>query len=382
MVSSIGSQCTVIAMPLLTLVLTHSAAKTGVIGFLDLAPLALFMLLAGVVADRWNRKRLMIVTSALRLASITSVVVAVALHSITFAQLAIVAFIQATGATFYQTASSGAIRSVVPSEQLDIAAGMAQTRIATARLVGPPLGGALFGIARLLPFLADAVSYAVSIATLAAIRAEFQEARERDRAPLHTQVAEGFRFLWGQPFLRTTALIFTLGSIVSPASLLLAVVIIGKRQGLSAGEIGALNAAMGVALLAGSFVAGRVTRRLPMRTILVAELWSSCACAVFLLHPSVYLLLAGILPQSFVIPSTDTALTAYRYRVIPDRLMGRVTGVITNIALAVTPLGALGIGLLLANVSERAAVGVFAAIALGLAIWGTLSPSLRHPVVP
>jgi MFS family permease len=381
-VSSVGTQCTVLAYPLLTLAVTHSAAKAGVIGFLDLAPLALFILVAGVAADRWNRKTIMVVSSAIRLLAITSLVVAVGIHKITFVQLAIVAFVTASGAGFYSVASSGSIRSVVPPEQLSTAAGAEQARNATARLVGPALGGAFFGIARLLPFLVDAVSYVVSLVSLALIRTPFQETRERDRAPIHRQIAEGFRFLWTQPFLRTTALIFSIGNIVSPGSLMLAVIIVGKRQGLSSAQIGALSAVFGVTLLAGSFVAGYVVRRLPMRTILVAELWSSCSCGIFLVHPSVYVLLAGILPQSFVIPSTDTALSAYRYRVVPDRLLGRVTSVITNIGLGIAPLGTLGIGLLLSTVSERETVAVFAGIALVLACWGTLSPSLRHPVVP
>jgi MFS family permease len=285
-VSSIGSQCTVLAYPLLTLAVTHSAAKAGVIGFLDQAPLALFVLLAGVAADRWNRKSIMVVSSVIRLLSITSLVVAVGIHSVTFAQLAVVAFVTATGAGFYGVASSGSVRSVVPPEQLSMAAGTEQTRVATARLAGPPLGGALFGVARLLPFLVDALSYVVSLVTLALIRKPFQESRELDRSPIHTQIADGFRFLWQQPFLRTTALIFSLGNIVSPASLMLAVVIIGKREGLTSAQIGALGAVFGVTLLAGSFIAGYVTRRLPMRTILVVELWSSCSCAIFLLHPT------------------------------------------------------------------------------------------------
>jgi MFS family permease len=381
-VSSVGTQCTAIAYPLLALALTHSAAKAGVIAFLDLAPYALFMLLAGVAADRWNRKRIMFVASGVRLVSISSLVVGLMLHHATFAQLATVAFVQATFAAFYSTANSGSVRSVVAPHQLEEAAAIEQSRIASARLAGPPLGGALFGVVRWLPFLADAISYGVSLITLAGIRTQFQEARERETAPLRSQITEGVRFLWQQPFLRTTALIFTLGNIVSPASLLLAVVIVGKRQGLTGGEIGALNAGMGAALLAGSLVAGRVTRTLSMRTILVGELWASCSCAIFLVHPTVYLLLAGILPQAFVIPSTDTALTAYRYRVIPDRLLGRVTSVITNIGLLMAPVGSLAIGLLLAHLSEREAVGVFAWVAFALAVWGTLSPSLRQPVVP
>jgi hypothetical protein len=319
----------------------------------------------------------MIVTNVIRMLSITSLVVALALDDLTFAQLPIVAFIESTASAFFSVASSGALRSVVTEDQLGSAAGAEQARIAAVRLAGPPLGGALFGIARLLPFLVDAVSYVLSFVTLFLIRKPFQEQRERDRSPIRTQIAEGFRFLWSQPFLRTTALIFSLGNLVSPASLLLAMIIIGKRQGLSSGEIGALNAVFGGTLLAGALVAGYVNRRLSMRAILVCELWASCTCAVFLIHPSVYVLLAGTLPQSFVIPSTDTALTAYRFRVTPDRLLGRVIAVTRNIGLAIAPLGPLGIGLLLATVSARETVAIFAAVALVLAVWGTLSPSLR-----
>jgi hypothetical protein len=59
-----------------------------------------------------------------------------------------------------------------------------------------------------------------------------------------------------------------------------------------------------------------------------------------------------------------------------------VTAVITNIGLAIAPLGTLGIGLALSSLSERQTVAIFAGVAVGLAVWGTLSPSLRHPVVP
>jgi MFS family permease len=378
LISSVGSQCTVIAYPLVTLAITHSSAKAGFVGFMDLAPVALFLLLAGVAADRWNRKRMMIVTSVVRMLAISSLVIALVLGDLTFVQLPIVAFIESTASAFFSVASSGALRSVVSAEQLGGAAGAEQARIAAVRLAGPPIGGALFGVARLLPFLVDAVSYVVSFVTLFLIRTPFQEKRERDRSPLHSQIAEGFRFLWGQPFLRTTALIFSLGNLVSPASLLLAVIVIGTRQGLSSGAIGVLNAVFGATLLAGAFVAGYVTRRLSMRAILVTELWSSCTCAVFLLHPSVYVLLAGTLPQSFVIPSTDTALTAYRFRVTPDRLLGRVIAVSRNIGLAIAPLGPLAIGVLLETISERETVAIFAAVALSLALWGTLSPSLRN----
>lgn len=78
-----------------------------------------------------------------------------------------------------------------------------------------------------------------------------------------------------------------------------------------------------------------------------------------------------------MIPSTDTALTAYRFRVTPDRLIGRVMAVTRNIGLAIAPVGPLLIGVLLEHLSERETIAMFVAVAFGLALWGTFSPSLR-----
>src|SRR6185312_14123710 len=91
MLSTLGSSASQIAYPLLVLALTHSPAKAGVVGFAAFAPYVAFGLLAGVAADRWNRRRVMIGMDAVRVLAMTSIVVALALGSLTFAQIAIVA---------------------------------------------------------------------------------------------------------------------------------------------------------------------------------------------------------------------------------------------------------------------------------------------------
>jgi len=239
----------------------------------------------------------------------------------------------------------------------------------------PPLGGALFGIARALPFLADAVSYTFSIGLLLAMRTPFQEARRRGRSSLRERVAEGFRFLWGQPFLRICAVLFGLSNFIGPG-VLLAVVVIGRRQGLSGGQVGLLVAAFGACLLLGSFLSPLVRRRLPVRAVLLAEFWTWMGSGLFLIWPSVYVLAASILPTALAIPSSDSVVHGYRIAMTPDRLLGRVSSVWTTIALVIAPLGPLLAGLLL-EVSERAAVATFAASGLLLAVWGTLSPAIR-----
>jgi hypothetical protein len=138
-------------------------------------------------------------------------------------------------------------------------------------LAGPPLGGALFGVARALPFLVDAVSYAFSSLSLLLMRTPFEERREAVRSSLRSRLGEGFRFVWAQPFLRTCALLFGLTNFLGPG-LLLAVVVVGRRQGLSGGEVGALVAAFGACLLLGSLASPFVRRVLPVRAVFVLEL--------------------------------------------------------------------------------------------------------------
>src|SRR5205085_3444856 len=98
----------------------------------------------------------------------------------------------------------GAFRSVVPVWQLPTAVSAVQSRSAIVRLSGPPVGGALFGLARSLPFFADAVSYAFSTGSLLLMRTRFQEDRERDTATLREQFAEGIMYFARIPFLRAT----------------------------------------------------------------------------------------------------------------------------------------------------------------------------------
>jgi hypothetical protein len=141
--------------------------------------------------------------------------------------------------------------------------------------------------------------------------------------------------------------------------------------------VGALVAAFGACLLLGSFASPLVRRLLPVRAVLLLELWTWLGCAVFLVWPNVYVLTASILPTAIAIPSTDSVVHGYGIAMTPDRLLGRVESVRTTIALLIAPLGPLAAGLLLGAVSARATIAVFAGFGLVLAVWGTLNPSIR-----
>ena len=376
--STIGSQSTQIAYPLLVLALTHSPARAGIVGFAGVVPWAIFGFGAGVLADRAPRRRVMVTSDAVRIVAVTSVVVAIAVHHLTFAHVALVAFLEGTMFVFFNVAEFGALRSVVSTVQLPRAVAAEQARYSTVQLVGPPLGGALFGLGRALPFVANAASVLFSLGSILSIRTPFQEAREAAEAePLRAQLAEGLRWLWGRPFLRTCALLFTATNLIYEG-LILVLVVVGRRQGLSAGEIGGLIAAFGACSLVGSALAPMLQRLLSMRAIIIGSVWVPLSIAFFVLVPSVYVLLAVILPMMLFIPTTSATVIGYRVAVVPDRLTGRVNSAARTIALCGAPLGPLSAGLLLSATSPRLTIAAYALFLLVPALIGTWSPSIRN----
>ena len=376
LLSNLGTASTTIAYPLLVLALTHSPAKAGVVGFARAAPLAVLQIPAGIAADRFDRKWLMIAADFVRAVAIGSLVLAIATGHASFAVIPIVALVEGMGDAIFAAAQPGALRSVVPTQQLPDAATTQTGRSAAVDLVGPPVGGALFGIARSLPFFADVVSYALSTGSLLLMRTPFQEERERQTTTVTSRMREGFRFLWTQPFLRTTTLLFGLGNFIGPG-LLLAIVVIAKRQGVTPAVIGALTAAFGAAIVVGAILSGFVRRRLPPRTTLLLEFWAGVSIFIFLLWPNVYVLVVAVLPTAFVIPSSNAIVHGYRIAMTPDALLGRSESIRMAISLAIAPIGPLAAGFMLDATSARATVALFGGVALALAVSGTFSRALR-----
>jgi len=376
LLSTIGSQVTVIAYPLLVLALTSSPAKAGLVGFARLVPHVLLSLLAGVAADRWNRKRLMLAADGVRALAIASLAAAILLDRVAFWEIVLVVVVESVGSVLFVAAETGALRAVVPRQQLPAAVGAMRARAATVQLAGPPLGGLLFGLGRAVPFVFDAVSYTFSFLSLLAMRTPFQEEREHDRARLRTKVAEGFRFLWERPFLRTCAFLYGLGNFTIPG-VVLVLIVAAEREGLTSAGIGALLAAFGAGILLGALASPLFRRRLSMRAILLLELWTGLGIVAFLVWPSVYVLTAALVVQGVTLPVTDSVVDGYRIAITPDRLLGRVESVRSTIALGAAPFGPLAAGILLESTSPRVTVAFFAAFTLVLMLWGTLSPAIR-----
>jgi MFS family permease len=114
-----------------------------------------------------------------------------------------------------------------------------------------------------------------------------------------------------------------------------------------------------------------------MRAILLSEFWMAVVFGAFVAFPDVYVLAAAVALHAFWFPNTDSAMTAYSYTLIPDRLLGRAMAASNALRAVSAPIGPLVAGLLLAHTSPRLTVLVLAAPVVLAAVAGTLSAAIR-----
>jgi MFS family permease len=381
--SDLGGRVSGIAFPLLVLATTGSPAKAGVVGAAGTLPLLVLTVPAGALADRWNRKRLMIIADSVRCLALTSIVVTLATDSLSFAQIVVVAFFEGAGFAFFSVGERSALPSVVPDRQLEAALARNQARDYAATLGGTPLGGALYGLGRLVPFLFDAVSYLVSVVTLFLIRGTFRTevdaSSPQQVGRLLLDMHAGLAWFWRQSFIRTTALL-AMGSDLVLNALYLVVIVLARQRGASPELIGAMFVFLGAGGILGSFAAGRLARRLSMRALVVVTPF-----VVAVLAPLLILVPGRVMPgviygaMFFLFPAWNAAVGSRRLRLTPDEMQGRVASIATMFSLAPVFIASLAAGFLLEGAGTTPTVLVLCGVACLVALAALVSPAIKVP---
>jgi predicted MFS family arabinose efflux permease len=374
--SSLGSQVSLISYPLLVLALTGSPARAGVVGFARTLPVALLALPAGALADRVDRKRLMVGCDGVRAAALAALAIGIAAGAVPFALVVIVALIDGAGFIVTYVSERGAVRQLVAPDQLREAIARNESRTFGAMLAGPPLGGVLFGLARTLPFACDALSSLISASSKALIRSPFQEVRG-DQTP--SAAWQGLVWVWQRPFFRLCSLLFACSNPIF-SGLYLLVVVLARRGGASAPLVGAmLGIAAGGGLL-GALLAPRLQRRLSARFVLAAENWAiALAVPLLLLTRQAVLLGLIVAAAELITPVTNSIVVGYRVALAPDALQGRVQAASTLISFSAGWVGPLLVGVLLSGVGATATILVLTCWALALAIGASTARAFRVP---
>jgi MFS family permease len=384
--SELGSQSSAVAYPLLILALTGSAAKAGVVGLAKWLPLALFAIPAGALADRVDRKRLMIACDAVRMVGAGSIVAMLVISAPSYAQIIAVAFLDGALFTTSYVCERGALRQVVPTEQVQNAVAQNEARSFAASIAGPPLGGALFAAARSLPFIGDTASFLCSMTMISLTRSRFQAASSAVPSvprKIRSDIVGGFEWLWQHPFFRVTSVLFALGNPVFTGLYLLAI-LLAKQHGASAATVGLMLAIVGVGGLLGALCATKIRRVTSARTIIVAEEWLLLVLVLGLLLVRNALVIGLLIAAAeFITPAVNSIVAGARVAAAPDHLQGRVQAAATLATMSLGWLGPLAVGLCFQQGGATATILILAAWTLIPAGIATLAPALRaDPPLP
>ena len=376
-VSSVGGETSQLALPLLILSLTHSPTQAGLAGALRSLAYLLLGLPAGALVDRWDRKRTMIVCDAGRALALGSIPLALALGHLTMAHLYLVSLIEGTLFVFFGLAESAALPRVVAKAQLPAATAQNEVTGGVVTLVGPVLGGGLFGLARGLPFLVDAISYGASLLSLSWIRLPFQGERQPQVRQLGAEMWEGLIWLWRQPVVRALALLHGM-LVLSTSGVTLLMLVIAEHRRAAPFAIGVMFGIGGLGGMLGALLGAQAHKRLRLGQIMVGAFWLFAVLwPLFAVAPSL-LALGAILAAFWVVDEIyDVSQISYRLALIPDALRGRVNGAFRLVAFGCDALGIALTGLLLQQIGVPGTILCIEAVLLALAGAATLNRALR-----
>lgn len=374
-ISSTGTQISQLAFPLLILALTGSPAQAGFAGALRALPYLIFSLPAGALIDRWNRKYVMIFCDTGRALSMGSIPLALALGHLTVLQLFIVSAIEGTLYVFFNIAEAACLPRVVPKAQLPAATAQNMATDGITVLAGPPLGGAIYLVGRVLPLLADAISYGFSVISLCFIRVDFQEKRTATRRSLWVEIWEGLKWLWQQPLIRFMALL-TGGSNLLSAGYALIIIVLGQHMHASSFIIGLIFAIGGIGAILGAIIATPLQKRLSFGQAIIGTMWTFAVPMPFMIiapNPFVLGLVTAIM---FIAgPIYNVVQFSYRSAIIPDELQGRVNSVFRLIAFGGQPLGLALTGIFIQSIGVTPTILIDTA---GLALLALAAMANKH----
>lgn len=347
-VSALGDGVRMTALPLLAVSYTTNPALLALLTAAGTVP-TLLSPLAGVAADHWPRKRLMIRVDVVRAVLVGLLALAVFTHVANLALLCVVAFLLGLGEVLFVISAQSFLPEVVPTERLATVNGRLQAvQLVFQDTVGQPLGGLLLAAALALPFVVDGASFALGVVILATVRmlvpdgpAEPGPARPR----WAEMIRDGFRYLRGDRLLLLLA--FMLGVInfcivgVSAVFVLYVLHVLG----LSKTAYGFFLALGAIGGLLGGLAAGKLRSRFGLfPTVLGALAINGLCCLLMgLVHETVaavlgffVLNLGGVVYQALTV--------AFRQTSVEKGMLGRVNGVYRLIGTGPAPLGAIAAG--------------------------------------
>jgi MFS family permease len=382
-VSEVGSAVTQLALPLTAVVaLRASTFQVGLLTAAASAAFALIALPAGALVDRQAKRRVMIWCDAARVLIIGWIPLAAALGALAMWQLYAVALSAGVCTVFFDVSYQSYLPVVVPRDQLVDGNGKLGATQSFAQVSGPSLGGGLVGlVGAATAMTADAVSYAVSVLSLLAVRAPEQPPPRRQRRRLKAEIGEGLSFVMRHPILRKIAACTGTANLFGAVTTALEIIFLVRVLHVRPAEVGLLVAAAGLGGIAGGIASGRLARRIGSARLI----WFSMlvlglpAFLIPLAEPGwrVAAYPVGFAAFSFTAVVYNVAQVSYRQAICPPHLLGRMNAAMRWVVWGTLPLGGLIGGALGSVLGVRPTLWIGVAGSWAAGWWVFFSPLRR-----
>jgi MFS family permease len=337
-----------IVLPLLAVRLTESPLLIAGLALAARLPWLLFVLIAGALADRLDRRRTMRNVQVFRVATVGLLVVLSLTDALSLPILYITALVLGIAETFFDTAAQSILPSIVGKERLSLANGrLFGVELVMNQFVGPPLGGLLIVISLPFALSSSVIGYAIAAVGLSIVVGNFKPVRTGPPTRLTTDIGEGLRYLWTRPVLRTLAMMVGVMNLASAATQAIFVLFALGPMGLTEPEFGLLATTFAIGSLAGSFAAAALERRFGRVPLLfTCVIISAFSFAVPAFTTNVFAIGGSFVITGLFIVVWNVITVSLRQRIVPDHLLGRLNSAYRLLAWGTQPIGALAGGLI------------------------------------
>ncbi|CAN5516522.1 MFS transporter [soil metagenome] len=346
-VSNLADGIFFIVLPLLAVRLTDSPLLISGLALVSRLPWLVFVLIAGALADRMDRRRTMRNVQLFRVVAVGVLVVLSLVDGLSLPVLYVAALALGVAETFFDTAAQSILPSIVGKEQLSSANGrLYGVELVANQFVGPPLGGLLIVVSLPLALGSSVIGYAIAAVGLSIIVGNFKPVRTGPPTRLTADIGEGLRYLWDRPVLRTLAMMVGVMNLASAATQAIFVLFALGPMGLSEPEFGVLSTTFAIGSLAGSFTAAALERRFGRVPLLFAcVIVTALGFAVPAFTTNVFIIGGSFAITGLFIVVWNVITVSLRQRIVPDHLLGRLNSAYRLLAWGTQPIGALAGGL-------------------------------------
>lgn len=385
-VSLVGTYMQQVAMSWLVYRLTGSAMLLGIVGFTSLIPNFFITPLAGVLADRWNRRRLLIVTQILALIQAAALAAAVMTGIIQVWQIILFSLLLGVVNAFeIPLRQAFVVEMVSDREDLGNAIALNSSMLNSARLIGPAIAGLLVAATgEGICFIINSISYLAVIMALLAMRVEPVSQGGRARRRILHELREGFAYTYGFESIRSILLLLALVSLMGMPYTVLVPIFAKEILGGGAQTFGFLMTASGCGALAGSlYLASRKTILGLGRVAVMSTVLFTMGIVSFALSSSMLISLTSIAVAGFGIMTLLASGNTILQTILAEEMRGRVMSFFTMSIIGIAPFGFLGAGAMADTIGTRETLLLGASFCLlGALLYAKQLPHLREKPQP